>query len=350
MDKASFEYPAELGRLSAIPRIRLFAGATPLEAMPNLARSCGGGRLLVKRDDCMGLAFGGNKVRQLEFYFGEASAQNADTVLITGAVQSNFARLAAAAARKAGMDCHIQLEQRVAKSDAAYRNSGNVLLDRLLGATLHAYAHGEDEAGADKRLGEIADELRQSGHRPYIIPLAPGHTPLGALGYVVAAHELTRQIAEAGLEIDEIVLASGSGNTHAGLLFGLRALGSNIVVTGICVRRDASAQHPRIAARCREIADLLEVESKVEDTDIRLNDAFLTPGYGTAGEETLSAILLAARTEALILDPTYTGKAMAGFVDQAKAAGGTGARIFIHTGGTPAIFAYENELTEAAGR
>ncbi len=116
------------------------------------------------------------------------------------------------------------------------------------------------------------------------------------------------------------------------------------------MRRDASAQHPRIAARCREIADLLEVESKVEDTDIKLNDAFLPPGYGTAGEATLSAILLAARTEALILDPTYTGKAMAGFVDQAKAAGGTSARIFIHTGGTPAIFAYENELTEAAGR
>ena len=348
--KTASDLPAGLGRLSTIPRTRLFAGATPLEAMPNLARSCGGGQLLVKRDDCMGLAFGGNKVRQLEFYIGEAAAQNADTVLITGAVQSNFVRLAAAAARKSGMDCHIQLEERVAKSDATYRNSGNVLLDRLLGATLHAYAHGEDEAGADRRLGEIADDLRQSGRRPYIIPLAPGHTPLGALGYVVAADELTRQIAEAGLAVDEIVVASGSGNTHAGLLFGLRALGSNIVVTGICVRRNASAQHPRIAARCREIAELLAVESKVEDTDINVDDAFLPPGYGTAGEATLRAILLAARTEALMLDPTYTGKAMAGFIHQAKAADGAGARIFIHTGGTPAIFAYENELTEAAGR
>ncbi len=347
--KTVFEYPAELGRLSALPRVRLFAGPTPLEAMPNLARCCGGGPLLVKRDDCMGLAFGGNKVRQLEFYIGEADAQNADTVLITGAVQSNFVRLAAAAARKAGMECHIQLEERVAKSDATYRNSGNVLLDRLLGATLHSYAHGEDEAGADKRLGEIAEDLRQSGRRPYIIPLAPGHTPLGALGYVVAADELIRQIAEAGLEVEEIVVASGSGNTHAGLLFGLRALGSDIVVTGICVRRDASAQHPRIAARCREIADLLEIESKVEDADIRVNDFFLPPGYGTAGEETLRAILLAARTEALMLDTTYTGKAMAGFIDRARKAGG-GTRIFVHTGGTPAIFAYEKELTEAAGR
>jgi len=348
--KPTLEYPAMLGRLAAIPRVRLFAGATPLEAMPNLARSCGGGTLLVKRDDCMGLAFGGNKVRQLEFYIGEAHAQKADTVLITGAVQSNFVRLAAAAARKSGMDCHIQLEERVAKSDAAYRNSGNVLLDRLLGATVHSYAHGEDEAGADKRLGEIAENLRQAGRRPYIIPLAPGHTPLGALGYVAAADELLTQIAEAGLEVDEIAVASGSGSTHAGLLFGLRALGSSISVTGICVRRDATAQHPRITARCREIADLLEVDSKVKDSDIRLNDAYLPPGYGTAGEETLSAIVLAARTEALILDPTYTGKAMAGFIDQAKAAGASGTRIFIHTGGTPAIFAYENELTEAAGQ
>ena len=348
--KTVSEYLADLGRLAVLPRVRLFAGPTPLEAMPNLARSCGGGPLLVKRDDCMELAFGGNKVRQLEFYIGEADAQNADTVLITGAVQSNFVRLAAAAARKAGMECHIQLEERVAKSDATYRNSGNVLLDRLLGATLHSYAHGEDEAGADKRLGEIAEDLKQSGRRPYIIPLAPGHPPLGALGYVLAADELLRQITEAGLEVEEIVVASGSGNTHAGLLFGLRALGSGIVVTGICVRRDASAQHPRIAARCREIADLLEIESKVEDADIRVNDFFLPPGYGTAGEETLRAILLAARTEALMLDTTYTGKAMAGFIDQAKKSGGTGARIFIHTGGTPAIFAYENELTAAAGQ
>ena len=298
----------------------------------------------------MGLAFGGNKVRQLEFYIGEARAQQADTVLITGAVQSNFVRLAAAAARKAGMACHIQLEERVAKSDTIYRNSGNVLLDRLLGATLHSYPDGEDETGADKRLGEIADDLKEAGRRPYIIPLAPGHKPLGALGYVAAADELLRQIAEADLEVDEIVVASGSGNTHAGLLFGLRAIGSAITVTGICVRRQADAQHPRIAARCREIAELLEVESKVEDSDINLVDAFLPPGYGYAGQETFSAILLAARTEALILDPTYTGKAMAGFIHQAKAAGGTGTRIFIHTGGTPAIFAYENEMTEAAGR
>ncbi len=149
------ETPRPLGRLDALPRARLAHTPTPLEALPNLSARLGGA-LYVKRDDCTGLAFGGNKVRQLEFYLGEAVAQEADTILITGAVQSNFARLAAAAARKLGMDCHIQLEQRVPKTDPLYRNSGNVLLDRILGATLHSYAHGEDEAGADRRIRDFA--------------------------------------------------------------------------------------------------------------------------------------------------------------------------------------------------
>ncbi|MCH9046091.1 MAG: pyridoxal-phosphate dependent enzyme [SAR324 cluster bacterium] len=268
-------FPKSLGRLSSIARTRFFDGPTPLEAMPNLTRRCGGPRLFVKRDDFMGMAFGGNKVRQLEFYLGEARERDADCILITGAVQSNFARLAAAGARKLGMECHIQLEERVRKSDAGYRNSGNVLLERMLGATLHSFPEGENEGGADRQLGEIADDLRRRGRRPYIIPLAPGHPPLGALGYVVAAHELLRQIDESGQSVDEIVVASGGGNTHAGLLFGLRALGSDIVVRGICVRRDAAAQTPRIRARCREIAGLLGIDSPVDDDDVVLDDAFL---------------------------------------------------------------------------
>jgi len=238
-------YPPELGRLSDIPRATLFTGPTPLQPMPNLGAACGGrATLYVKRDDCTELAFGGNKVRQLEYYLGEAVAQDADTVLITGA-------------RKLGMACHIQLEERVATNDPTYRDSGNVLLDRLLGATLHTYPHGEDEAGADRELERIAEELTAAGKRPYIILLAPGHAPLGALGYVVTAWEMLGQIEAEGLHLDEIFVASGSGATHAGLLFGLRALGSDIRVIGVCVRRDAASQRPRIAARCREIAELL---------------------------------------------------------------------------------------------
>ena len=343
------ETPGPLGRLDDLPRARLGHAPTPIEAMPNLGARLGAGALYVKRDDCTGLAFGGNKVRQLEFYLGEALAQAADTILITGAVQSNFARLAAAGARKLGMDCHIQLEERIPKTDPLYRNSGNVLLDRILGATLHSYAQGEDEAGADRRIREIAAELKARGRRPYVIPLAPGHAPLGALGYVVAAREILEQMDAGSLAIDEVVAASGSGNTHAGLLFGLRALGSPITVTGICVRRPAEAQRGRVAARCREIAELLGVEPVVEDRDIHLIDDFLTPGYGQLNQATIEAIGMAAQTEALILDPVYTGKTMAGFIQRARQAEPGRSLLFVHTGGMPAVFAYGTALTKALG-
>ncbi|MCH9000399.1 MAG: D-cysteine desulfhydrase family protein [Proteobacteria bacterium] len=336
-----------LGRLDELPRARLGHAPTPIDAMPNLGARLGPARLYVKRDDCTGLAFGGNKVRQLEFYLGEAVARNADTVLITGAVQSNFVRLAAAGARKLGMDCHIQLEERVPNTDPVYRNSGNVLLDRILGATLHAYAHGEDEAGADRRIREIAAELEAEGRRPYVIPLAPGHAPLGALGYVVAAREILAQMAAEGLAIDEVVTASGSGNTHAGLLFGFRALGCPVTVTGVCVRRPAAPQRERIAARCREIAELLGVAPVVEDGDIHLTDDVLAPGYGQLNPPTVEAIAMTARSEGLILDPVYTGKAMAGFIQRARQAGTGQSLLFIHTGGTPALFAYGAALAEA---
>lgn len=340
-------FPKALGRLNDIPRARLFEPPSPLQSMANLTRVMGGAQLFIKRDDCTELAFGGNKVRQLEFYFGDACARNADTVLITGAVQSNYVRQAAAAANKLGMDCHIQLEERVAKNSRPYRTSGNALLNRLLGATLYSYPKGEDEAGADNRLGEIAEDLQRKGRRPYIIPMAPGHAPLGALGYVVAAHEILGQVDEMGLALDEIVIATGSGNTHAGLLFGLRALGSSIPVTGICVRRDVHAQMPRMLSRCVEIAELLDVEQPVVASDVVLTDAFLAPGYGEASEATMKAILDGARTEGLMLDPTYMGKSMAGFMDRAKKSTADHSLMLVHTGGTPAIFAYQTELEAA---
>ena len=335
------------GSLGKFPRQRLCRLPTPLEAMPNLGGALGGARVHVKRDDCTDLAFGGNKVRQLEFYLGEARLQGADTILITGAVQSNFVRLAAAAARKSGMDCHIQLEERVPRDDPLYRNSGNVLLDRILGATLYSYPEGEDEAGADRRVAEIAGELKGRGRRPYIIPLGPGHPPLGALGYVVAAKELLEQMAARRLLIDEVVVPSGSGHTHGGLLFGLRALGSPVRVTGVCVRRNAGPQKERIRDRCREIAGdgLLGTENPVADGDIRVIDDFLAPGYGRLNPPTLEAIRMAGSLEGLILDPVYTGKTMAGLIHRARSSGPGSSFVLMHTGGTPAIFAYGAELT-----
>ena len=337
-------FPPSLGKLGDLPRAQLFSGTTALEEMPNLSQACGGARLLVKRDDCTELAFGGNKVRQLEFYLGDAQAQRADTVLITGAVQSNFARLAAAGARKLGMECHIQLEERVAKTDPVYRSSGNVLLEKVLGAVLHSYPEGEDEEGADRRLNEIAQELKSAGRKPYVIPLAPGHAPLGALGYVVMAQELLQQLDEMQVIPDEVVVASGSGATHGGLLFGLRALGSNVTVRGICVRRNAQAQEPRIVQRCAEIADLLGVSSPVDKSDVLVDDSFLAPGYGYAGQDTLAAIMEGARTESLMLDPTYTGKTFAGFLHRAKASDPKTNLVFVHTGGAVALFAYQTDL------
>ena len=333
-------------KLDALPRRPLAQLPTPLEPMANLEQRFDNVRLFIKRDDCTGLAMGGNKLRQLEFYFGEAVRQEADTVLITGAVQSNFVRLAAASANKLGMHCHIQLEQRVAKNDPLYANSGNVLLDRMLGATMHTYPHGEDEAGADAQLESIADELRVKGCNPYIIHLAPGHPPIGALGYVDAAREIMQQATDEGITIDEVIVPSGSGHTHGGLLFGLRAWGATMPVTGICVRRDAGAQHPRIVERTDQIADLLGVDNPVGSDDVVVIDEFLKPGYGQLNDPTRKAIALAARTEGALLDPVYSGKTMAGCLASASRIEGPRTILFIHTGGTPAIFAYQAELSE----
>lgn len=336
------EHP-HFGRLASLPRVALAHTPTPIEALPNLSRSQRGAQLFVKRDDCTGLAFGGNKARQLEFYFGEAVARNADTVLITGAVQSNFVRMAAAAANKLGMRCHIQLEARVATDDPLYHESGNAFLDRLLGATLHSFPTGEDEQGADRQLERLAEDLRQSGSRPYIIPLGENHPPIGALGYVLAAQELCQQVEELKLPLDEVVVASGSGATHAGLLFGLRALGSNLRVTGVCVRRNANLQRPRILETCQRISELLATKNPVNDEHVHLTDEHLAPGYGVINDATLRAITAGAREESLILDPVYTGKAFAGLLSRAVAAADK-RLLFLHTGGTPALFAYQQVL------
>jgi len=341
------EHAAQLGRLTSFARIAVFDGATSLEPLQNMSRLVAPARLYVKRDDCNNLAFGGNKVRQVEYYFGDAMKQGADTVLVTGATQSNFVRVTAALAARLGLQCHVQLESRVASNRSThYAASGNVLLDRLLGATIHYYDQGEDEQGADARLHEIADQLQATGRRPYVIPLAAGHPPFGALGYVRAAIELNLQLSQRSLSIDEIFVASGSGNTHAGLLFGLRALGIATPITGVCVRRTADLQLQRISNRCQEIADLLEVESKVRNEDIKLTDEYLAPGYGQASSAVWDSVIMAAQQEALVLDPTYTGKTMAAFIARAKQANSPNAMLFIHTGGTPGIFGYQDQLQD----
>jgi D-cysteine desulfhydrase family pyridoxal phosphate-dependent enzyme len=327
-------------RLKTFPQALLgHAQPTPLERADRLSGELGVD-LWLKRDDVTGLGMGGNKVRQLAFYLGEALAEGADAILITGAVQSNFMRTAAAAGAKLGLSVYLQLERRVPSDDRLYQTGGNVFLDHLFGAETRSYPEGEDEAGADRALAQWAEELRAAGNKPYIIPLGPGHRPLGALGYCQAAAEYLAAAAEHTVH----VIASGSGASHAGLLFGLRALGCQDPVLGICVRRTAGAQIPRLFDRCREIGELLDMENPVHEDDIAVFDDALAPGYGQLSLAVAEAMLMMARLEGVVLDPVYTGKVFAGLLAlRRRHIIPDGERVcFWHTGGAPAVFAYQH--------
>ncbi len=222
------------------------------------------------------MPLGGNKVRQLEFHFGEAQARGADTVLVTGSVQSNLVRIAAAGARKLGMAVHIQLEDRVDGMGALYRASGNLLLDRVLGAVLHPFPEGEDETAADAAMERRAAALAAEGRKPYVIHSAPGHAPLGGLGYVLAAGEVAEQARDLAVSFDAVVCASGSALTHAGLLVGLRALGERAPVLGICVRHDAAGQADRVARVAGALAAMIERPDAFDADGVDVSDAVLS--------------------------------------------------------------------------
>jgi len=267
-------------------------------------------------------------------------------VLITGAIQSNFVRLTAAAARILSMQAIVQLEKRVDRHDDAYLSSGNVLLDRLFGAEIHYFDLGEDEQAADANLEAIAQKHIEQGGRPYVIHLGTDHPPVGGLGYVQGALELSTQLRSEHLTPQHLVVASGSGLTHAGLLVGSRALLPMLRVHGICVRRDARQQRQRIYKRSQEIEQLLKIDSVVMPDDVRVDDCVLAPGYGHLNAETAEAIRLAARDEALLVDPVYTGRSLAGLIHLVRS--GQIARgdevVFVHTGGSPGLFAYQSDV------
>jgi D-cysteine desulfhydrase family pyridoxal phosphate-dependent enzyme len=331
-------------KLNSFARVDLGRSATPIDPLNRLGKRLGI-TLFAKRDDTLTLAMGGNKVRQLEYYLGPAEAERADTVLITGAVQSNFVRLTVAAARKLGWHPVVQLEDRVPKDDSFYKSSGNLLLDHLLGAEIHHFSEGEDEAAADANLDRLAEGLRAKGRKPYVVHLGSNHPPLGGLGYAHCAAECFAQVQASGDLPDHVVVASGSGLTHAGFLAGARAIGWQVPVHGICVRRDAVQQTARISKRVQELADMLGGVTISQD-DIRLDDHDLAPGYGQMNTAVMDAIRLAAQDEALLVDPVYTGRALAGLISLvARGVIKKGSRVlFIHTGGTPALFAYQTDL------
>ena len=335
--------------LARHPHISLGHHPTPIDHLANLSGDLGI-RLLAKRDDCNGLAFGGNKVRQLEYYMGAAVKAGADTVLVTGAVQSNFVRTTAAAAAKLGLASEVQLEDRVPGTDKLQQHSGNVLLNEMIGATVNYFPEGENEAAADAALDQRAAELREAGRSPYVIHLGIDHPPIGGLGYAAAAAEALEQLDDA--LPDAVVIPSGSGLTHAGFLAGARACGWQVPIIGACVRRESGLQRSRIAQRARQIAALLGHDDLINDADVLVRDNVLAPGYGQMNDAVAHAIDIAARREALFLDPVYSGRTLAGLIDCLDAGviqeGQT--VLMIHTGGNTSLFAYQNKIAMALDR
>jgi D-cysteine desulfhydrase family pyridoxal phosphate-dependent enzyme len=324
--------------LDQLPRIALQHAPTPLEPMPRLTAALGGPQLWIKRDDCTGLALGGNKVRKLEFLLGEALAQGADTIITAGGPQSNHARQTAAAAAKLGLDCVLILTDAVAGRDPTYHTNGNLLLDELFDARIELHPGTADP---DAELARAAEQCRAEGGTPYIIPIG-GSNALGMMGYVDAARELLAQAKAQSVGITHVALASGSGGTHAGLALGLALGGSTAPAIGYCISRTSQEQRPRVAALLQSGSALLGVASPLSGDDVVLEDGVVGEGYGQPTDGMVEALRLAAAQEALLLDPVYTGKAMAGLIAGIRAGRfrPDDAVVFLHTGGAPSLFAY----------
>lgn len=331
--------------LSRFPRIRLGHLPTPLEPMPRLSALLGGPELWIKRDDCTGLSTGGNKTRKLEFLMAEAVAQGADIILTQGATQSNHARQTAAAAAKLGMDCHILLEDRTGYNEPNYRLNGNVLLDVLHGATIEHRGPGLD---MNAEMFAVAERMKSEGRNPYAI-VGGGSNATGALGYVNCALELLGQMVERGIAFDQMVTATGSAGTHAGLIVGLKALNAQLPLLGIGVRAPKDKQEENVFRLAQATEDKLGIGRVVDRADVVANCDYIGQGYGIPAESTLEAIDLFAKQEAILLDPVYSGKGAAGLIDLIrKGHFKKGERIvFLHTGGAIGLTGYTHVLPHA---
>ncbi|MDX2421704.1 MAG: D-cysteine desulfhydrase [Amphritea sp.] len=324
--------------LSRFPRLHFAHLATPLEPMKSLSKHLGGPNLWIKRDDCTGLAGGGNKTRKLEFLMGDAIEKGADTIITQGATQSNHARQTAAIATKMGMACHLLLEDRTGSQATDYNYNGNVLLDQLFGATLSKYPADTD---MNQAMEALAAKLRAEGKNPYIIP-GGGSNPVGALGYVNAALELLTQANDQGLRIDRVVHATGSAGTQAGLVTGLVATNSLIPVLGVGVRAPKETQEANVFRLAEKTAEHLGIPGVVKREHVVANCNYVGEGYGIPTESGIEAIELFARHESILLDPVYSAKGAAGLIDLVRQGefGKDENIVFLHTGGSQALFGY----------
>ena len=332
--------------LAKFPRVRLAHLPTPLEPLPRLSAALRGPEIWIKRDDCTGLSTGGNKTRKLEFLMAEALAQGADIVLTQGATQSNHARQTAAAAARLGMDCHLLLEDRTGYNHPNYKYNGNVLLDVLHGASIEHRGPGLD---MNAEMEAVAERLRADGRRPYTIP-GGGSNPTGALGYVNCALELLGQLVDLGLDVNHIVTATGSAGTQAGLITGLKAMNAQIALLGIGVRAPRAKQEENVFDLAVRTAGKLGCPGVVVREDVVANTDYVGPGYGVAADSTLEAIGMFARTEAILLDPVYSGKGAAGLIDLIRKGRFTSGQrvVFLHTGGAIGLTGYTHEFDVAS--
>jgi D-cysteine desulfhydrase len=324
--------------LARFPRRRYADGPTPLQPLTRLSKVLGGANLFIKRDDLLGFAGGGNKVRKLEFVVADALENKADFLITCGAVQSNHCRLTLAAAVREGLKCGLVLEERVPGSYKP-QASGNNFLFRLMGVDRVKVVPG----GSDmmQAMAAMADEVSAQGGRPYLIP-GGASSPRGALGYAACAQETLAQAFDMGLRIDRVVCASGSAGTHAGLLAGLWGTRSGIPVVGVNVSRKKAQQEELVFKLARETAALAGIDGELPRDAVLCFDDYVGAGYSLPTAGMVEAVKMLARTEAVLLDPVYTGKAMAGLIDQVrKGFFEKGENVlFVHTGGSPALYAY----------
>ena len=324
--------------IARFPRLRYGHLPTPIEPLNNLTSYLKGPNIWVKRDDCTGMSTGGNKTRKLEFLMAEAQAQKADVVLTVGATQSNHARQTVAFAARMGIQSHILLEDRTGIDDINYRQNGNVLLDQLHGTTIEEHPADTD---MDAAMETAANRLRSEGHNPYTIPVG-GSNPIGALGYVNAATEIVTQANDLSIPFAHIVHATGSTGTQAGMITGLKGTNSKIPLLGISVRSAKEIQEENVFRLATSTAELVDCPDLVKRSDVVVDSNYVGEGYGIPTDETIEAIQLLAQMEGLLLDPVYSGKAMAGLIDLVRK--GVFNRdenvLFLHTGGTAGLFGY----------
>ncbi len=329
--------------MSHLPRVTLAHLPTPFEHLERLSAYLGGPNIYVKRDDCTGLAGGGNKTRKLEFLMADALAQGADTIVTVGATQSNHVRQTVAACAKLGLTAEVLLEKAVIRDDD-YAQNGNIMLDELMGANIHECEPSED---MDAKGQVFADKLSAEGRKVYFIPTG-GSSLIGVIGYMDCITEILAQSKALGIGLDAIFAASGSQGTQAGLVLGLAQANSDVSLYGISVSREKDDLEERVFALANLAAKHVQLDAPILRERVICDDGYYAPGYGQPNAAMVEAVKLCARLEALLIDPVYSGKAMAGLIDKIRKGVFTRGQnvVFIHTGGQIALHAYRSVFAE----